>query len=320
MAKMKVVLGKGLNALIPTESPAEAKRVEPVVERPVVQEPAQPPELAASGELPIDLIRRNPFQPREEFDEQALQELADSIREHGIIQPITVRRVDDGYELIAGERRLRAARAAGLEVIPAFIRDVVDDAEILELALIENVQREHLNPMEIAQGYQRLIDECDLTQEEVAQKVSKDRTTVTNFLRLLKLPAEIQSSLRKNELTTGHARTLVNLPGRELQVEVWKKIVSDGLSVRRTEELARQLMKDTGTAKKTPAATAVKLASPSKEVYGIFTNIESRLRTILATQVKIKASADGKGHIEIEFYTDEDLDRIIEIIESTQQS
>src|SRR5579872_2357083 len=241
MAKMKVVLGKGLNALIPTEEKPSERPVQQSAE-PESVEPEH--EYIATNEIPVNTIRRNPFQPREEFDAQALQELTDSIREHGVIQPITVRKVEDGYELVAGERRLRASRAAGLEMIPAFVKEVNSDAELLELALIENVQREHLNAMEIAQGYQRLIDECDLTQEEVAQKVSKDRTTVTNFLRLLKLPGEIQDSLRKNELTIGHARTLVNLPSRDAQIEVWKKVVSDGLSVRRTEELARSVMKE----------------------------------------------------------------------------
>jgi len=318
MAKMKVVLGKGLNALIPTEEKPSERPVQQSAE-PESVEPEH--EYIATNEIPVNTIRRNPFQPREEFDAQALQELTDSIREHGVIQPITVRKVEDGYELVAGERRLRASRAAGLEMIPAFVKEVNSDAELLELALIENVQREHLNAMEIAQGYQRLIDECDLTQEEVAQKVSKDRTTVTNFLRLLKLPGEIQDSLRKNELTIGHARTLVNLPSRDAQIEVWKKVVSDGLSVRRTEELARSVMKEKEAgAKRTASSTSVKMVSPTKEVYGIFSNIESRLRTILATQVRIRASSEGKGHIEIEFYTDEDLDRIIEIIESAKQS
>ena len=318
MAKMKVVLGKGLNALIPTEEKPSERPVQQSAE-PESVEPEH--EYIATNEIPVNTIRRNPFQPREEFDAQALQELTDSIREHGVIQPISVRKVEDGYELVAGERRLRASRAAGLEMIPAFVKEVNSDAELLELALIENVQREHLNAMEIAQGYQRLIDECDLTQEEVAQKVSKDRTTVTNFLRLLKLPGEIQDSLRKNELTIGHARTLVNLPSRDAQIEVWKKVVSDGLSVRRTEELARSVMKEKEAgAKRTASSTSVKMVSPTKEVYGIFSNIESRLRTILATQVRIRASSEGKGHIEIEFYTDEDLDRIIEIIESAKQS
>jgi ParB family chromosome partitioning protein len=318
MAKMKVVLGKGLNALIPTDEKPPERPVQQNVE-PERAEPER--EYIATNEIPVNSIRRNPFQPREEFDVQALQELTDSIREHGVIQPITVRKVEDGYELVAGERRLRASRAAGLEMIPAFVKEVDSDAELLELALIENVQREHLNSMEIAQGYQRLIDECDLTQEEVAQKVSKDRTTVTNFLRLLKLPGEIQNSLRKSELTIGHARTLVNLPSRDVQIEVWKKVVSDGLSVRKTEELARSLMKEKEAgAKKAGSSTSARLVSPNKEVYGIFSNIESRLRAILATQVRIRASAEGKGHIEIEFYTDEDLDRIIEILESAKQS
>ncbi len=327
MGKIKLVLGKGLGALIPTDDSAYENESEAPEESGVTAvapnagqnaEPnAQSQQILKIGEISVDQIRRNPYQPREEFDAAALEELTNSIREHGVIQPITVCAREDGYELIAGERRLRASRAAGLSMIPAYIKEIVNDTELLELALIENVQREHLNPMEIATGYQRLIDECRLTQEEVSKKVSKDRATVANFLRLLKLPMEIQESLRKQEITTGHARTLVSLPSRDVQLALWKKILLGGLSVRRTEELARAAMKPV---EESPEVSATpKTAEPAKELYDVYPDLESRMRTVLATQVKIRSTAEGKGRVEIEFYSNDELTRIIEIIEAGKE-
>ena len=309
MSKNKIVLGKGLEALIPTYS---EEKPQPIPERhaPPLEEPLQEP--AGVAELPVDRIRPNPFQPREDFEPQALEELKQSIIEHGVLQPITVRTRAEGYELIAGERRLRAAKAAGLKMIPAYIKEVESDEELLELALIENVQREHLNPIEIATGYQRLIDECHLTQEEVAVKVSKDRTTVTNLLRLLKLPGEIQDSVRRNEITMGHARALVNIPARESQIILWKRIVGEGLSVRRAEALARKAISNTDV----PRATKRK-AAPETAVSTTYRTIESRLRHALATQVHIRDAGDGKGEIVVEFYSDEELERLLELMESS---
>ena len=193
-------------------------------------------------EIPISKIVFNPYQPRRNFDEKALEELKNSIIENGVISPITVRRSVNGYELIAGERRLRASVMAGLEKIPAYIREIDDSANLLQLALIENLQREDLNPIEIANGYQRLIEEHNLTQEQVAIKMGKDRSTITNFLRLLKLPQKIQDSLSKGEITTGHARALLPLSNSESMIFAWKEIIKNGLSVRATENLVKDII------------------------------------------------------------------------------
>jgi ParB family chromosome partitioning protein len=309
MSKVKSVLGKGLEALIPSiadEHPRKEPTV-PVGSSGVVAE-------AAVQEIPVALINPNPYQPREEFDAGALEELTNSIIEHGIIQPVTVRRAGEGFELIAGERRLRAAKAAGLAAIPAFIREVTSDEELLELALIENVQREHLNPMEVAAGYQRLIDDCHLTQDDVARKVSKDRTTVTNLLRLLKLPGEIQDSVRRGEISPGHGRALVNIASRDLQLAVWRQVVSASLSVRRTEALARRAISGTFA----PAKRKLRKRTQSPATSPAFTAVASRLRSILATQVHVRDGEDGKGEIVIEFYSGEELERLLEMFESLE--
>ncbi len=315
MSKSKIVLGRGLEALIQTA--AESAPPPASVPAPPRVERAAEPQAAGIAEIPVADIRPNPFQPREDFEPQALEELKQSILEHGVLQPVTVRVTAEGYELIAGERRLRATKAAGLKTIPAYVKQVESDEELLELAIIENVQREHLNPIEVATGYQRLIDECHLTQEEVAVKVSKDRTTVTNLLRLLKLPGEIQDSIRRNELTVGHARALVNVPRRESQIALWKKIVTEGLSVRRTEAMAREAMTEhAAPAKKKKSAEQIPLSSQSMAADITYRTIESRLRHALATQVRVRDAGEGKGEIVIEFYSDEELERLLELIES----
>ncbi len=223
MAK-KQALGRGLGALI---DDAERERLEQKV--------------AANLEISVDNIELNPFQPRTRFDEQLLEELASSIRKLGIVQPLTVREIDgDRYQLIAGERRLKAARMAGLKTIPAYLR-TADDQAMLELALVENIQREDLDAIEIAISYQRLIEECNLTQEKLSERVGKQRSTVTNYLRLLKLPAEIQLGIKNKQLTMGHARTLINIEDPEQQIKVYYRIIDDGLSVRKTEELVRKM-------------------------------------------------------------------------------
>src|SRR3972149_4587362 len=228
----KSVLGRGLSALIP-----KAPMKEVSVRHDEVGSDSGG--VGIMARIPVDQIRSNPFQPRTEFDPEALAELTRSIVEKGVIQPVTVRRVEGGYQLVTGERRLRAAQNAGLSEIPAYIIAVDSDEEMLELALIENIQRETLNPIEIAHAYRRLIDECHLTQEEVAEKVGKDRTTVTNFIRLLKLPQEIQIGLRKDLITMGHARALINVARATLQLRIYKRIVDAGLSVRKVEQLVK---------------------------------------------------------------------------------
>jgi len=302
MSKTKIVLGKGLNALIPRVSQFTEREINLRREKLPVDDGRRSGVIAS---IEIARINPNPYQPREDFDKEALEELKRSIIEKGIIQPITVRRIDDGgkYEVISGERRIRASIEAGLTHIPAYIVDVSSDEEMLELALIENIQREHLNPIEIAIGYQRLIQECHCTQEDIAKRIGKDRTTVTNFIRLLKLPMQIQQSLRKNEISMGHARALINLPGEKVQLDIWKKIIKHGLSVRRVE----QLVKEAVDAKEKHATPVKKITSSNAE------QIESRLRHILGTQVRLRPKTDGKGEILIEYYSNDDLDRILDL-------
>jgi ParB family chromosome partitioning protein len=304
--KGKIVLGKGLSALIP-QAPLEAS---PVHREPIHEEVSDQTPAGTVAEIEIEKIRPNPYQPRMDFDQQALDELKQSIAEKGLVQPITVRLGRDGsYQLISGERRVRAAREAGLTRIPAYIIEVKTDEEMLELALIENLQREHLNPVEVAISYERLISECKFTQEEVAQKIGKDRTTVTNFLRLLKLPSQIQQSLRKGDISMGHARALVNLPEEKTQLRVWRRIQRNGLSVRQVEEIVRRI----GT---TGARKPKSLELREQVVEGsalVLENFATRLRYILGTKVKIHPKENGKGEIIIEYYSDEDLGRILDL-------
>lgn len=302
MAKVKGGLGRGLEALI-----------RPAVERP---KPDATPEAASSSvgregseisHIDIARIRPNPYQPRADFDETALDELKRSIVEKGIIQPITVRRTQNSdYELVSGERRVRAAMEAGLTKIPAYIIEVKRDEEMLELALIENLQREHLNAIEIAISYRRLINDCNLTQEEVAQKIGKDRTTVTNFLRLLKLPEKIQTALRKNQLTSGHARALVAIEDEKTQLKIFDRIIKKGLNVRQVEEFVRNLGE-----KKTARARIVGRL-PNATLSAI-SSVEERIRNTLATKVKVVPKGNGKGEIIIEYYSNDDLDRLLEL-------
>ncbi|MDZ7270208.1 MAG: ParB/RepB/Spo0J family partition protein [candidate division KSB1 bacterium] len=280
----KPALGKGLRALIPEIPPGDEQSV------------------AAIQDVAVESVLPNPFQPREHFDAQALEELKASIAEKGLVQPITVRRFDGRYQLIAGERRLRAVRELGLPTIPAYVLEVQSDEEMLELSIIENIHREDLNPLEVARGYQRLIDECHLTQEEVAQKVGKDRSTVANFLRLLKLPRRIQESLANGELSMGHARALLALNNSEDQIRIWQQTVKHALSVRKVEELVRGALQG-------PRLPKV----PQKELPPQVREMENRLRHALATQVHIKPRG-RRGIIEIEYYSDDDLDRLIGLI------
>ncbi len=281
-------LGRGLSALIPEkEKVVDAVRGQGTL-----------------TDIEVALIRPNPFQPRQEFDPQRLEELKNSIRENGIIQPITVRKKDNYYELIAGERRLRAVTELGYEKIPAYIIQVETKEEMLELALIENVQRDRLNPIEQAQAYQRLIDECKLTQDEVAKKIGKDRSTITNFLRLLKLPEKIQESVKREEITMGHARALLAVEDQQLQEKLWQKVVKDKLSVRKVEQLVKNAQADQQTEEK-----------PKRPKRSIFIQkMESELREIFGTKVVIRSRKEG-GTIEVEFYSPEDLNRLYEIFE-----
>ncbi len=294
----KMVLGKGLNALLQRSSAAE----------PGAASREEQPLSNVIASIELERIKPNPFQPRLDFNAEALEDLKRSIQEKGVIQPVTVRRGPDGtFELISGERRVRASQEVGLKTIPAYVVEVTNDEEMLELALVENLQREHLNPIEIAISYQRLIDECNLTQEMVAQKIGKDRTTVTNFLRLLKLPAKIQASLRHEEITMGHARALLSLPNETAQQRLWQRIIRQGLPVRRVEELVRAGGGKATSGRKESAAGM----APAD---GGIRMIESRLRHTLGTKVQVRARTDGKGEIVVEYYSPDDLERIVEMI------
>ncbi|MCX7929137.1 MAG: ParB/RepB/Spo0J family partition protein [Chlorobi bacterium] len=307
-------LGKGLGALIPRELPSIEHAGALVVDDGTI--------TGATALIEITKVRPNRYQPRQDFDAGALEELTRSIREKGVIQPITVRRIEDGYELIAGERRVRASIEAGLTMIPAYILDVERDTDMLELALIENVQRENLNPIEVALGYQRLIEECHLTQEEVAAKVGKDRTTVTNFLRLLKLSEPVREALRLKKITMGHARALLALEDHALQVQVVEDIIAKDLSVRATEALVRDvelgnIRYDTGK----QVVRRTQSVAESEDVRTTLAEIERQLRTIFATNVRVKSkSSTGAGTIEIDFYSIEDLERLLELFVLIERS
>ncbi len=256
----------------------------------------------AVAEIDINLIETNPFQPRTEFDETALRELAQSIKEQGVIQPVTVRKLGyNKYQLISGERRLRASKMAGLTKIPAFIR-VANDEQMLELALIENIHRENLNAIEVAISYQRLIDECSLTQEEVSEKVGKSRSAVANFLRLLKLPPEVQLAIRDGHISMGHARALININDKEEQLKLLQQIIMDEMTVRQTEEMAD---KAKGKADK-----------ERKQTNFIPEHFKSKIKTLsqtLNTKVKVKRDIKGHGSVVIDFKDEAEFDRIMEL-------
>ncbi|NTW82666.1 MAG: ParB/RepB/Spo0J family partition protein [Chlorobiaceae bacterium] len=290
----KKALGRGLKALIPDEGFESVSKEEE-------QELAHDGTI---GSLPIEKIRVNPFQPRKEFDETALEELKNSIIENGVIQPVTVCRDGDGYQLISGERRLRAVKQAGFKFIPAYVIEANDDSSKLELALIENIQREDLNAIEVAFALKSLTTKCRLTQDEVAQKVGKNRSTVSNFLRLLKLPSQVQQSIRNREITSGHARALVNLPGEQQQLKVWKQIIARQLSVRQTEALVNQMFKEQPKLLK---------GSPENRSTHIV-QLETRLRDRLATKVRIHEKNGGKGEILIQYFSNDDLERLLDLI------
>jgi len=273
-------LGKGLGALIP--------------EKGVLEEEGK----KALRQCGIEEVQPNPFQPRKAFSDVQLQELVDSIREKGILQPLLVRRKSDGYELIAGERRWRAAQRAGLREIPILVRDV-SDSEMLELSLIENIQRENLNPIEEAEAYKRLMEQFHLTQEEISKKVGKDRTTIANTVRLLRLPPEIKLSLAEGKITMGHARAFLSLEGADKQKLLWKRILSGGLSVRQTENLVKKL--------RTRSSPTPLRSHPE------WSALVEELQRALGTKVRIVGKRK-RGKIEIDFFSSDELDRIIELL------
>ncbi len=260
------------------------------------------------GKLKIKDIETNPYQPRKDFDEESLAELADSIRQQGVITPITVRRLETGkYQLIAGERRLRAAKMAKLTEIPAYIRTATDQ-QMMEMAIVENVQRENLNAMEIALSYSTLIEECGLTQEQLSEKVGKNRSTITNYLRLLKLPAEVQIALKDNTISMAHARAMITLEDADIQLRLLKEITDNDLSVRQTESLAKSLI----AANSKPAAKK-SVKQPLPELHE---NTKQELKKYIQSEVEIKRSRKGKGSLTIYFNNDSDFQRIVKIIQN----
>lgn len=294
MAARRGVLGKGLDSLIPeTIKPApqeKTKVVEKIVEKPVEMK------------VKISKVGPNKEQPRKQFDEDALMELADSIKQFGVIQPIIVQEKNGFYEIIAGERRWRAAKLAGLKEVPVIVKDYTD-LEIVEISLIENIQRENLNPIEEALAYKRLLQEFNLKQDEVAERVSKSRTAVTNSMRLLKLDERVQQMVIDDMLSTGHARALLGIEDPELQAATAVKVFDEKLSVREVEKLVKQIQSGKSEKKK-----------EDKVHDFIYTDLEEKMKTAVGTKVSIKQNAKGKGKIEIEYYSKEDLERIIDLI------
>jgi ParB family chromosome partitioning protein len=278
-------LGKGLKALIPENS-------------------SIPPPKGHLTDIDVSLVKANPYQPRIEFDKTALGELKQSISEKGVIQPITVRKVESGYELIAGERRLRAIAELGLNMVPAYIIEVNSKEEMMEMAIIENVQREKLNPIEEAVAYQRLIEECNLTQEEVAQKIGKERPTISNLIRLLSLPKEVQENIKNGKISTGHAKALLAVSDNFLQKKLMKKTIEQGLSVRKLE----QILKSLGEKEK-----PVETLKPKRSIF--LQKAEEELRERLGTKVNLRPKKEG-GVLEIEYYSPEDLTRLMEMFET----
>ncbi|GAB4197950.1 MAG: ParB/RepB/Spo0J family partition protein [Thermoflexibacter sp.] len=294
----KRAMGRGLDALL-----SDNRTV--LTEEGVSKELEELRHLATQFSLiPVDKIEVNPFQPRANFDIEALKELSESIKVQGIIQPITVRQLDeDTYQLISGERRLKASKMVGLTEIPAYIR-TGNDQQMLEMALIENIQREELNPVEVALSYQRLIAECNLKQEELGDRVGKKRTTVNNYLRLLKLPPDIQAGLRDGKVSMGHARALINIDSVDVQLSIYKRIIEEDLSVRKVEDLVRELAdreEKKPNSQKKPADYAL-------------LQLQSKLSSRFGTKVQIKKGTDNKGEIKIPFVSEEDLNRILEML------
>ena len=266
---------------------------------------------SAINEIDIDLIHPNPDQPRRNFSQESLEELAASIRELGVIQPLSLRVADDGtYQIIAGERRWRAARMAGLMSLPAYVR-TASDSEVTEMALIENIQREDLNAIEVALAFRKLIDTYHLTQDRLSERLGKKRATISNHLRLLKLPAEIQIGLRDRKLDMGHARALVSVSDPKLQLKLYNRILKEELTVRKVEELAREIQEDNADTPN-PSAPKVAPSEHTRRAEGFFTK---ELDGFFPSPVKFSSKADGKGSITLKFNSDEELDRLMELFD-----
>lgn len=294
-------LGKGLDSLIPTIDSDELN----------AKSSRKSKENSSSKDgvinIKINSVEPNRNQPRKSFDEDALAELSDSIKQFGIIQPLVVQKRNDYYEIIAGERRWRAAKQAGLKEVPVVIKDYTEQ-EIVEIALIENIQREDLNPIEEAQAYKRLLTEFNLKQDQVAERVSKSRTAVTNSMRLLKLSDEVQQMVIEELISSGHARTLIAIEDKDLQLQLATRIMDEKLSVRETEKLIKSIIN----------AKPVKEKEPIENAF-IYEDIENKIKEIVGTKVKVNHKANGKGKIEIEYYSNKELERLLDLFLSTKQ-
>jgi ParB family transcriptional regulator, chromosome partitioning protein len=295
----KTGLGRGLSALLDDSESTHPPKQQ-------VNAVSETEQIGNISHVSLTEVETNPYQPRTEFDQVALNELADSIKIQGLIQPITVRKLGaNKYQLISGERRFRASKLAGLTQIPAYIRSA-NDQQMLEMALIENIQRENLNAIEVALSFQRMIDEVGLKQEQLGERVGKNRTTVTNYLRLLKLPPAIQASIRDQKISMGHARALINVDGVDKQLFIHQEILEKGLSVRKVEELVRNLQHIPLKGSEEPKEKAVSFQ---------YQKLQDDLASKFATRVKLKVSQNGKGAIEIPFMSDDDLNRILELLD-----
>ena len=294
-------LGKGLDSLIPN-AVGEAKVKKEAIKENVDEKGGK------ETVVKITMVEPNRKQPRKNFDEDALQELSDSIKQFGLIQPILVQDRKDHYEIIAGERRWRAAKLAGLKEVPVIIRNY-SEQEIMEISLIENIQREDLNPIEEALAYQQLIREFDLTQEEIAARVAKSRVAITNTMRLLKLDEQIQNMLIQGVITSGHARAFLSLEDKGLQLKAAKEVLDKKLSVRETEKLVKRMQREAAGEKKEEK-------KPDEALTLIYQNLEDRMKSVMGTKVSIHNKDKNKGRIEIEYYSEAELERIVEMIES----
>lgn len=298
-------LGKGLSALLNDSVNVQPYQNKSTKKEEASTSAAEVSSLGSVNEIRLDEIEVNPFQPRTDFDELALNELADSIKLQGLIQPITVRRINaHKYQLISGERRFRASKLAGLTQLPAYVR-TANDQQMLEMALIENIQRENLNAIEVALSFQRMIEECNLKQEELGDRVSKNRSTVTNYLRLLKLPPSIQASIRDGALTMGHAKALISIDDPAKQLYLHQHIIQQGLSVRKVEELVREMQK----------APVKKEGKQPEPVSYQLQKIQDDLASKFSSRVTLKLGAKGNGVIEIPFLSEDDLGRILEMLD-----
>ncbi|NVK66606.1 MAG: ParB/RepB/Spo0J family partition protein [Flavobacteriales bacterium] len=292
-SKKRSALGKGLSALLEN------------ADTDITSKSSGTGIVGSISTLAIKSIEANPFNPRTNFEKEALEELSTSISIHGIIQPLTVRKLGrDKYQLISGERRFRAAQLAGLKEVPAYVR-IANDQAMLEMALVENIQREDLNPIEVALSYERLLEECDLTQDQLSQKISKSRSSITNHLRLLKLPAPVQAGVKKKEISMGHARAIVSAGDEATQIELYERVVAENLSVRDIEAIIR----GEAVAKKEPTPKVAKPEITENEYV-----FKEHLGDQLATKVDIKKSPNGSGKIIVNFSSDVDLNRIMELL------